>query len=159
MTYYLRAICIALTLSACLPQDLLIEVAPAPSKIVVASVNIDTIGLAVLVTRSFSALEGNEDSLSEDFINQILVNDAEVRLFVDGSTQQETILEPLCSESGLYFTDELSFANDDLLRLEVLEPASTEIVYAETPVMPSVQLDTAGFYEEINGQDTTQFFY
>ena len=148
---------LAAGLISCLPENLLIEVEPAGSQLVISSINIDTLGLAVFVTRSFSALEGNEDSLSQDFINQIVVSDADATLTI-GSDVIE--LESIEDVPGIYFATQLSVADDQVIRLDVFDPKTGMSVYAETTVVPAVSLDTAGFFEEIIDDDTIQnLFY
>ena len=141
---------------SCLPENLLIQVEPAPSQLVISSINVDTLGLAVLVTRSFSALEGNEDSLSQDFINQIVVSDAEVRLTTNA---EEILLEGLEDIDGVYFTQQLSIEDNETLRLDVFDPQTGMRVSAETAAVPAVSLDTVGFFEEIVDEDTIHMLF
>jgi len=143
-------------LISCLPENLLIEVDPAPSQLVISSINIDTLGLAVFVTRSFSALEGNEDSLSQDFINQIVVSDAIATLTIGSEVIS---LESLEEVPGIYFTNQLSVEDNELLRLDVSDPLTGMSVFAETHAVPQVPLDTAGFLEKIVDDDTIQSLF
>ncbi|MEM6642541.1 MAG: DUF4249 family protein [Bacteroidota bacterium] len=152
----LVAALLGLSVAGCLPESLLIEVTPAPSKVVVSSINIDTLGLAVLLTRSFSALEGNDDSLTQDFINQIVVAEAEVSLTIDDQSIDLTQIEEI---DGIYFTDDLPVQDNQRLRLDIFDPASNSAVFAETTAMPPISLDTAVFFEEIVDEDTIQRLY
>ena len=149
-------ILIGITIISCLPESLFIEVEPAESQLIVSSVNIDTLGFSVFITRSFSALEGNEDSLSQDFINKIVVSNAKVTLTIGTNTMK---LESLEEVPGIYFIDELPIEDSQLLRLDVFDSTTGHSVYAETQVVPPVSLNTAGFLEEILDDDTTQCLF
>lgn len=141
---------------SCLPENLLIEVEPAESKLVVSSINIDTLGIAVFITRSFSALEGNEDSLSADFVNTIVVSDADVSLTI-GSNKIE--LDYIEDVPGIYFTAELPELGQETIRLDVFDPMTKQRVYAETHAPSPISLDTAGLIEEIVDEDTIQHLF
>lgn len=75
-------------LSSCLPEPIDIEVEPAEPEIVVSSQIIPDEILVVSLTQSFSALAINleEDSLTEDFFNDLLIDSALVTVTYAGQT-------------------------------------------------------------------------
>lgn len=141
----------------CIPEDVLTNVEPAQSKLVISSQIVPGDIMLVIVSRSFSALEGNEDTLSQDFLNKILVSDARVTISWDDKVE---ILEPLGDVAGLYTSTIELDENASELRLDVFDPLTNDSVYAITSILPRVDLDSARFTEEINSrEDTTQLIY
>ena len=155
LKYPIFSLLIALTalLWSCEPAEILIMVQPAPSEIVVASQVLPGDYMAVLLTRSFSALEGNEDSLSADFLEQILIKDAEVILSSKG---QEYVLPPFEDVDGVYVSEIPIDLDTDSVTLSVFDIAKNRKVTSITPVLPLLAPDTVRFIEEIVDQDTIQ---
>lgn len=148
----LKFLTLAVVLYACNPEDVLISVEPAPSKLVVASQILPGDFVGVLVTRSFSALEGNEDTLSTDFLNRILVRNAEVNIESNG---QIFPLPPSDDIDGLYVTDTAIDLNADSLHLTVVDIEMDLSVRASTPVLEQIAPDTIRFVETVVDEDTT----
>lgn len=140
-----------LLVSACLPEDLLIEVAPAEPQIVIASQTLPGDILIVFVSRSFSALEGNEDSLSTDFAEQILVDSASVRITINGQIDTLNALEDV---PGIYISRFNLPIDEGEIRLDVFDSLTGQEVYAVTAALPQVAPDTVSFLEEIIQGDT-----
>ncbi|MFY0651729.1 MAG: DUF4249 domain-containing protein [Cyclobacteriaceae bacterium] len=146
----------SLFILSCEPQELLIEVSPAEPKIVISSQIIPGDIMIVFVTRSFSALEGNEDTLSADFIDKIVVENAEVTLTFDGNKE---ILEPIEDVAGIYISNaNLNFGNAEI-RLDVLDPLTGESVHALTQAIPRISPDSVAFLEEVIDADTLHSIY
>ncbi len=143
-------------LCSCLPEDLLIDVEPAPSQIVVASQILPGDVMAIFLSRSFSALEGNEDSLSQDFLNSILVEDALVTLSINGELDT---LEEVEDTPGLFFALLPEKINGAHFELQVHDSQFGVEVSASTVSLPQIIPDSIAFLEEIQGADTVQSIY
>lgn len=143
-------------LMGCIPESLLIEVAPAEPKLVIASQIVPGDFMVVFVTRSFSALEGNGDSLSTDFLEKILVENADVRLSFNGQTE---ILEPVDDVAGVYISELGLDFGDGEIRLDVVDPLTNDSVHAITTVLPKIDPDSIAFFEEITAEDTIHYLY
>ena len=145
-----------LTLFACSPENLLINVKPAESQIVVASQLFPGDFMVVFLTRSFSALEGNEDTLSADFLEKIIVDDALVTItYLD----RIDTLEQIDDTPGIYLSDttgDIAFSD---IRLEVFDPLTNQTVAATTTALPQLLPDSIAYLEEIVDEDTSYQFY
>lgn len=153
-TSYLIPILLFLS-AGCIPDNLGIEVAEAESKLVISSQVIPGNTMVVIVSRSFSALEGN-DSLSTDLLDDILVEDAQVTITWETGS---TLLTPLEDAAGIYISEEVLPEEARMLRLDVLDLSTGQEVYAETELLPAIQLDSISFTEVIEDNDTTQSIY
>lgn len=141
---------------SCVPEDLLIEVAPAKPQMVISSQVIPGGTMVVFVTRSFSALEGNDDSLSSAFLDKIIVENAEASITFNGT---EELLEPIEDVAGIYVSDSgLDFENSEI-RLDVFDPSTNESIHATTRVLPRISPDSVAFFEHIEDKDTTHSIY
>jgi len=157
VTRHVLTILISFTLLySCIPEDILTNVDPAESKLVISSQIIPGNVMLVIVTRSFSALEGNDDSLSQDFLNSILVRDAKVVISWD---DKEEILDPIDGANGFYLSDGQLDLDATELRLDVYDPLTNDSVYAITEILPRISLDSVLYAEEIDERDTTQTIY
>lgn len=141
---------------SCIPEDILTNVDPAESKLVISSQIIPGNVMLVIVTRSFSALAGNEDSLSQNFLNSILVRDAKV--VISWNDKVET-LDPIDGADGLYLSNAQLDLDATELRLDVYDPLTNDSVYAITEILPRISLDSVLYAEEIEESDTTQSIY
>ena len=147
---------LCLGLNSCIPEPLLIEVAPAESQLVVASQILPGDVMVVFLTRSFSALEGNDDSLSSDFLDKIIVENADVSISFGGQTE---LLSPIDDVAGVYLSDSDLDFEDAEIRLDVFDPSTNQRVHATTTVLPQITPDSVAFIEEVVGGDTTQSLY
>lgn len=152
---FLRSVNIILSvvilITACTPKPLDIKVKPAQPKLVISSRVIPNKIILVSVTRSFSALENKEntDSLSQNFMDKILVKNAFVTVSYFGKT--DTLfkisdglygsLNTLLVTSGTYNL----YAKDNDTGLEVSSGAT---------MLPYYQFDSIQPKKIINPGDT-----
>jgi len=80
----------AVLLAACLPDPIPLSLNPARTQIVVSTQIVPDEGLVISLTKSFSALDFNEDSDPEEVIRAIALDDATVVL--SGPQQSDTLL-------------------------------------------------------------------
>ncbi len=134
--------------------DLPIEVEPAPSRLVVSSVMGPEQSLLITVSRSFSALSATDvDSLSSDFINRLLIDNAGVFLRYGETTDTLAHLFDIPGLYGGFFSELEPY---QLLDLTVHDSLTGEIVTATTELLPPVALEAVSLSEEIDAQgDTT----
>lgn len=156
LKHLLPIVSILSVIVCCTPEDLLIEVQPAERQLAISSQIVPGRYMFVTVTRSFSALEGNEDTLSDEFLNTILVDRALVRISWETG---ETTLEQLEDVPGFYASTEPLDSNAVELRLDVYDSLTGISVYAETQILPQIKLDSMRFIEEIVDEDTVQQVY
>ncbi len=151
--FYLIA---ALSSFGCQTEEIFIEAEPATSKLVIASQIIPGDFMFVAVTHSFSALVGNEDSISTDFLGQILVEDAEVSLTFNGQTVS---LEPIEDIAGVYISAVQLDSTVKEIQLEVFDPKTADRVSAVTNILPRITPDSVRLTEEVISGDTIQTLY
>ncbi len=129
-----------LLFSACIPGPVEIEVAQAEPELVVASQMLVDGFLLVQVSRSFGALEYSEsagDSLSDDFLEQILADSALVTLGYRDET--DTLLG---IGQGFYLSLGTPFEEGEIYSLNVYDYATGLRVFAQSEVLPQ-----ANWYE------------
>ena len=83
--------CISIIFFACRPEPLIITLPEAEPKVVVFSQLIPGQVVTVLLTKTISSLDFSEeegDSLTNDFANTLLVDNAEVTLTFEGQTEE-----------------------------------------------------------------------
>ncbi|MGB4972512.1 MAG: hypothetical protein WBO32_07630, partial [Cyclobacteriaceae bacterium] len=81
-------------LAGCLPEPLPVNNIPSTdSKIVVSSQLVPDQSVAILLTRSFGALDANGDSDPAELIDQIAINDATVIIEGMGSSDTLTLID------------------------------------------------------------------
>ncbi|MCB0483341.1 MAG: DUF4249 family protein [Flavobacteriales bacterium] len=123
---------------SCRPKDIPLEVEQAETKLVISTQYLPTIGLAVWVTKSFSALENRNLSGVEnegiESIENLLVSDAEVNLTYNGKTLRLTSLG-----QGLYGTIQNPQNISGEMVLNVYDPTSGLSAKAIASPMPIVQ--------------------
>ncbi|MEM7374422.1 MAG: DUF4249 family protein [Bacteroidota bacterium] len=149
-------ISICLLASACLPEDLLIDVAPAQPQLVIASQTLPGDILLVFVSRSFSALEGNEDSLSTAFAEGILVDSALVSISINGMIDTLTSLEDV---PGVFVSQFNLPIDEGEIRLDVFDSLTGQSVHASTFALPQISPDTVRFLEDITQADTSHWIH
>lgn len=140
-------------LTACVPDPVDIEVPQAEPQLVIASQVIGIPGtpfqtLVVQVSRSFGALDFSEeesDTLSEELLDQILVDSGRVTLAYAGRV--DTLVG---IEAGVYISTNTEFIENAAYTLSVFDSATGLEAYAQTEVLPVVPLDSVGFsFEEV----------
>ena len=84
------ALPLLLLFSSCVPEPIDIQITPPEPEIVVASQILPDRVMLVALTRSFSALEidAEYDTVSDDFLNDLLVDSAEVMVSFAGRTER-----------------------------------------------------------------------
>ncbi|MFY0627465.1 MAG: DUF4249 family protein [Reichenbachiella sp.] len=154
MKHYLLGIFIVTIIGSCVLEELPISVEPAPVELVVSSRIHPGEPMLILLTRTFSALEGNEDTLTADFLEKILVSQAEV--IINTSAGPVTLLH---NEDipGLYISGELLEQNTGSLTLIVNDTLEEMNVTAHTSILEEVKLKSFKLQQEIEDDDTTQF--
>lgn len=139
------------TLFACELEQLYIEVEQAETRLVISSNITPGNPMLVTVTRSFSALEGNEDTLDTEFLDRILVANADVTV---STTDLVMTLEPIDGVPGVYLSQDNLSNNEDQITLDVVDPDTGLSISATTTVMPRVDISEVRFIEEIMDEDT-----
>lgn len=120
---FIVAIITMLMCVACLPEPLELTDVKAPAaKIVVSSQAIDNYPVAVLLTKSISALEGNENSNPVALLSKVIITDATVRIVGGGKTYP------------LHYIDFGVYGNQSM----TLIPGELYILYVDSPTMGSV---------------------
>jgi len=137
----------------CLPPPIDIDVKPAEPRMTVASQVFGTQGLIVALSRSYSPLDtaGDNDSLTNDFLNQILVSNALVTVSYGSSTDTLTMISP-----GLYLNLLTPLNDYTTYTIRAKDPVSGLEVWAATTLMPRVNFDTVFPYIQ-RQQDTLVF--
>jgi hypothetical protein len=134
---------------ACLPEPLELTDVPAPNpKIVVSSQGMPGYPVAVLLTRSISALDGNEDSEPIELLTKVMITDATVRIEGGGISYQLQYVE-----FGVYGNQSMTLVPGESYTLFVDSPTMgsvTSTTIAE-PLVPFQEVD-ASIY--ISGRDT-----
>ncbi len=139
-----------LILSGCLPDPLNVDGLPVVKpQIVVSTQIIPDQSLIVLLTKTFGALEGSDDSDPEELLNQIAVDDATVTISGPGG-----IYELLPLENGLYGGLIIPFEEGQEYKLQVHSESLGE-VSATTTVKPLVTFDDIKAELVFNGFDDT----
>ncbi|MDW3195290.1 MAG: DUF4249 family protein [Cytophagales bacterium] len=136
---------------ACAPEDVFIDVSPAPSQIAVSSQMLGDNVLLVTLSRSFSALNPNTlEDLEEDFIGELLVDSAFVTVNSQG------FLDTLFEIGPGLFVGELSQATEGAdYHLNVFDSTTSVTIRASTQLQQQIALDTAFLECIIEGEDTT----
>ncbi|MEP4532782.1 MAG: DUF4249 family protein [Cyclobacteriaceae bacterium] len=156
MKRYLYSIIIGLLIfeTACV-EDVLIEVDPAPPKIVVSSLFIPDSIIIVTATRSFSALSGkNLQALEDDLINSLLLDRALVTISSD--TQTDTLFKL----SPGVFVGALKDARPyDVFELNIFDSLTMSSARSVTELKEQVRFDSVSLNREVSNGDTTSFLY
>ncbi|MFL5752384.1 MAG: DUF4249 domain-containing protein [Bacteroidia bacterium] len=138
--YFLSGI-IAVMLAACQPKPIDIDVQPAQPKLVISSQVIPNKIMIVMVTRSFSALSGkgaqDADTVSQNFLNDILVKNALVTVSYLGNTDTLFMLS-----AGVYASINTLQYIYGSYTLHVLDVETGLEVSSSTTLLPKVSFDT-----------------
>jgi hypothetical protein len=141
-------ISIVALLSACIPDPVDIDIPQPPPQLVVTSQMLSNQTVLVQVSRSFGALtfsEDNGDSLSNELLDELLVDSARVVLSHAG--EMDTLLN---LSNGLYLSLGTTLVPGERYLLTVYDFVSGEQVMAETEVLPPVALGELSHYFERN---------
>jgi hypothetical protein len=140
---------IVVVASACLPDPLEISNIPQlEPQIVVSSQMIPNLAVAVLLTKSVGALDASDDSDPQALLDQILIDDASVR--IDGNS---TSLPLQYFGNGIYGAAGASLVAGQSYTLFVSSP-SMGTVKATTTVKPLIQFQDVDASIYITGRDT-----
>ena len=138
---------ITLSVWGCLPDPLPVKDIPgAPQKIVVSSQLFPDQSIAILLTKSFGALEANGDSDPLALLDQIAINDATVVITGMGTVDTLTLIE-----SGIYGSNSISFVDEGVYTLHVVSPsmgsitATTEVKTAVSFISVQASIYDTGF--------------
>jgi hypothetical protein len=146
--FFAVCVCVLCGLSSCMPDPLEVDGVPGVKpQIVVSSQIIPDQSLVVLLTRTLTALEANDDSDPQALIDQIAVNDATVTLQGPGGIYPLSFID-----NGVYGGVIIPFQNGQAYTLHIESP-SMGVVSATTTVQPLVQFEDieAGlFYNGFN---------
>jgi hypothetical protein len=139
MRYVVVLCLLTAALSGCLPDPLPVDdIQALKPRIVVSTQIVPDQSLVVLLTRSFGALDANNDSDIEVLLEQIAINDATVILEGNGLTDTLTFVE-----TGVYATTFVDWEPGATYSLSVISPSMgtvTSTARVEPPViMESVQ--------------------
>lgn len=143
-------------LTSCIPDPLNIDGVPVVKpQIVVSSQIIPDENLVVLLTKSFGALQAVNDSLPEEFLNLIAVNDAIVT--ITGAGRTDTLL---FLDNGIYGGVEIPFEENQSYDLHVVSESLGE-VSATTTVKSTVPFEgiEASLYYNGFGDTLAQVAY
>jgi hypothetical protein len=125
-----------LLMVSCLPDPIPLDLAQAKPQIVVSTQIVPDEGLVVILTKSFSALDFNEDSDAEEVLAAIALDDATVIL--TGPERTDTLL---ALGSGIYGGVFIPFKSGDAYRLDVASPSLGKVT-ASTKVLPQISFDS-----------------
>jgi hypothetical protein len=135
---------------SCLPEPIpLTGLEKIKPQIVVSTQVVPEEGLVVFLTKSFGALDANEDSDPQELIEQIAVSDAVVVL--TGPEQVDTLY---ALGLGLYGGIPIPFRSGDTYRLDVTSESLGKIT-ATTTVVPQVSFESIRTELHFNGFDDT----
>lgn len=152
--YFLLSISL---LSACKPEPLDLEVPQAPQRIVVASQLVDSAKLAIVLTRTFSALENKGITLTDSiqpFPEELLVTNAQVIIESNGIRLE---LEEI--STGVYATITLPGAIGNTYTLTVIDREKGQNIIAQTQMLPKATLDTFSILPTGTTGNTYQLHY
>lgn len=141
---------------ACLPPPVDIDVKPADPRLVIASQVIGTNGLIVGLTRSYSPLDtsGQQDTIGQDLLSQILVENAIVTVSYQSSVDTLVMVAP-----GMYLNLAVPMIDGEAYTIRASDPATGLEVWAVTNLQPRRNFDTV--YPLIRRQngDTSVYFH
>ncbi len=152
-------ICISTCFWGCLPKPLPIEVDQVEPQIVVSSQVIPNQVMVITLSRSFSALEQGQDSdsLSEEFLNQLLVENATVTISYEGVT--DTLFD-LPDVPGVYASVSTPQYDHVAYTLSAYDPQTGSTVSSTEEMLPFVGFDSvAAVRGSSNGFDYIDVSY
>lgn len=151
-TAFLFAGLLCILFAGCLPKPIDIEIEEPERELVISSQIIPNQIMIVSVTRSFSALsqDGNADELSQDFFNDLLVEQAEVTVSYQGN--EVTLLST--NQAGLYLSLNTLQVPNELYTLSVHDRETGKSVTAQTEMKELVPFQTVTPHIERGALDT-----
>lgn len=146
----------AMFIASCLPPSIDIDVTPAPPKLCIASLVLGNNGIVVGLTRSYSPLAKNpdEDTLSDDLVEQILVTGATVTISYGAQTDTLYELAP-----GVYSNITTTITEGETYTLRAYDPQMSLNAMAVTTMRPDAPFDTVYPFITRNTGDTMVFFH
>ncbi|MFY0600221.1 MAG: DUF4249 family protein [Cyclobacteriaceae bacterium] len=145
----------SLILASSCVEDVLIEVEPAESKIVVSSLFIPDSIIIVTATRSFSALSGKSiEAFEEDLINSLLVDKALVTVSSNSATDTLQKLSPGVFIGSLHNPEPL-----EIFELNIYDSLTQRSVRSVTQLEEQVKFDSISVSLNIEEVDTTSTLY
>jgi hypothetical protein len=141
---------------ACLPPAVDIDVKPADPRLVISSQVIGTNGLIVGLTRSYSPLDttGTQDTLGQDLLSQVLVENAIVTVSYQSSVDTLVMVTP-----GLYLNLSVPMIDGEAYTIRASDPSTGLEVFAVTNLQPRRNFDTVYPYIERQNGDTNVYFH
>jgi hypothetical protein len=136
---------LVLLVVSCLPDPIPLSLEQAKPQIVVSTQIVPDEGLVVLLTKTFSALDFNDESDPEDVLAAIALDDATVILSGPGRT--DTLLT---LGVGLYGGIAIPLKSGDAYTLDVTSKSLGKVT-ATTTVLPQVSFDSIGVELYLNG--------
>jgi hypothetical protein len=142
--------------ASCTPEPIDIDIAQAPVKLVVTSQVVPGQIMVVGLTRSFSALSngGNADTISDNFLDSVLVENAIVTVDHPGGTDTLYMITP-----GIYASINVLLTNYGIYTLRARDVVMNLEITATTQLMPQVVPDSVTPYFEYLTNDTNLFVH
>jgi hypothetical protein len=153
---FLFTLAVLVSMTNCRPDPIDIDVPPAEEKLVIASQIIPNSIMVIGLTRSFSALDpgGNEDTIQNDFLDRILVENAIVTVDHPGGTDTLYMVLP-----GVYASISVLLTEYGSYTIHAKDPLSGKEVHATTELLPEILFDSvAPFFREVEG-DSIPFIH
>ncbi|MGQ0829511.1 MAG: DUF4249 family protein, partial [Bacteroidota bacterium] len=130
---------VILLINGCIPAPIDIDVTPSEPRLVVSSYIIPQKIMTVLLTKSFSPLESlsNQDSISQDEINKVLVSNAFVTVSYSKGVDTLKMLT-----AGVYVSTNTLLLDNGTYTLYAYDPSTGFSITAVTNLLPQVKFDT-----------------
>jgi hypothetical protein len=153
---FVSVLLVAFSATSCLPDPIDIDIAPAPVKLVITSQIVPGQTMIVGLTRSFSALSdgANQDTISSNFTDSILVENALVTVDHPGGTDTLFMIAP-----GIYASVTVLLNNYGSYTLHAFDPATNLRITATTQLMPTIIPDSVTPYFVYQPDDTNLFVH
>lgn len=153
------ALILAAFASSCRPDPIDIEVAPANEKLVICSQIVPNSIMVIGLTRSFSALDagGQADTLQNDFLQRILVEDAIVTVSHPGGVDTLYMLAP-----GIYASIGVLLTDYGMYTVHAKDPSTGLEASATTELLPQITFDSIRPFvavEPVSGDSSAYIHY
>ena len=146
---FLYGVAFAVLMGGCLPEPLPVNDLPQlEPKIVVSSQMVHDQSVAILLTKSFGALDASESSNPELLLSQIAISDAVVRIEGEGFADTLDLID-----IGVYGSVAIPFVDEGWYTLYVDSPSMGK-VSAITQVKTAVRFNTLSAFINDTGFDT-----
>ncbi len=150
---YIYPIIIVIAFSSCVPKPIDIQLAEAPTKLVISSQVIPNSIMVVSVSKSFGALsysEENDTTSQQELLNQLLVDGATVTISYNGITDT---LFPIPDAPGVYVSVTTPQFLNTSYDLYVHDPETGEVVTSQTNMLQQVSFNSVSA-QHINSSGT-----